>query len=616
MRTLLIKARFGIFLLATLFVVLSLPATAGEIILTNNSAGDSSVFVIENEPSMVINGFDLGPYALAYPTALDAVTISVNRAVPGVPLELVIYQDANGGSPVDATLVYRQSVTVNSAGANRIVLSRAAIISEPVIWVGFYMPVGFRFNADTSGTSILSYWVWTPTGSFDLNSLSNAQILGPGDGSEPVGIDMGGIARITAELRTPFFEETENAVRVGRQFVDDFDQDTTSLVVYEYCGELLYDPDDIDISGAARFTISCGVIQEFDAPTNVAQPSGEILDVQRAGHLFKLEAQIQAEQQVEGATNTLPVPVTHCMRIIPRDLERAIIAEARGIPERWFVLPSVRFGNIVCAEVTTASLLAYFLPRDDDSPQNVNLVLGWSKVAPHPLQCGLRTFVDIPLVNTGQSWFDTNSTDVKVIVEDIHVQTGRVLGALELKVPTSLLGPGDRRLIRIGPLIVDEYRHELHRLQVRVDYDEHVEETNEFDNIWFTEYVLANAGGSDRCYDRDWLTATPYPNTSLDYCFVGTPYRVKSDRIWIPYSPACDMDFRRGHVQIPENLEPPRAFKVQDCWVAISIDVVNQSAKVRFRKLDIGNCPRGARFESSFNSENVVLEIDLDNGSA
>lgn len=320
MRTLLIKARFGTFLLATLFVVLSLPAAAGEIILTNNSAGDSTVFVIENEPSMVINGFDLGPYALAYPTALDAVTISVNRAVPGVPLELVIYQDANGGSPVDATLVYRQSVTVNSAGANRILLSRAAIISEPVIWVGFYMPVGFRFNADTSGTSILSYWVWTPTGSFDLNSLSNAQILGPGDGSEPVGIDMGGIARITAELRTPFFEETENTVRVGRQFIDDFDQDTTSLKLYEYCGELLYDPDDIDISGAARFTISCGVIQEFDAPTNVAQPSGEILDVQRAGHLFKLEAQIQAEQQVEGATNILPVPVTHCMRIIPSTL--------------------------------------------------------------------------------------------------------------------------------------------------------------------------------------------------------------------------------------------------------------------------------------------------------
>lgn len=609
------RVRSHLLLFGALFILFSQPATAGEIILSNNSGPDSAWFGIENEPSLVINGFDLGPYALSFPTALDAVSISVNRTT-GAPLDLVIYQDANGGSPADATLVYRQQVTINQTGFVRILLDQAAIISEPVIWVGFYMPVGFRFNADQSDNSVLTYWAWTPGSVLDLENLSSAGTLGPGDGTEPVNINMGGIARITAEIRTPFFEEMENVVPVGRQLVDEGQTDTSLLQGYDYCGDLLYDPEDINISGEARFTIECSVLPEFQAPTNVAQPSGEILDVQRAGHLYKLEPYIQPEQHVQGATNTLPVPVTHCMRIQASDLETAIIAEARGIPERWFVLPSVRFGNIVCAEVTTGSNLAYFLPRTDDSPQNVNLVLGWSRVNPHPVQCGRFTFFQIPLVNTGQSWFDTPSSDVKVIVEDIHVQSGTVTGAIELKVPTSQLGPGDRNMLVMGPLIVDLYRHELHRLQVRVDFDEQVDETNEFDNVWFTEYVLANAGGSDRCYDRAWLTATPYPNTSLDYCFVGIPYRRGDDKVWIPYSPACELEFKRGHVGEPDVKKPPWWFKIRECSLAIRVEVVDQHATVLYRKMGSGSggtdCDE--EFDNYINKGEVVLVIDLNGG--
>ena len=616
MYRLLKRVRSHLLLFGAIFILFSQPATAGEIILSNNSGPDSAWFGIENEPSLVINGFDLGPYALSYPTALDAVSISVNQAT-GAPLDLVVYQDANGGSPADATLVYRQQVTINQTGFIRILLDQAAIITEPVIWVGFYMPVGFRFNADQSGISVLTYWAWTSGGRIDVSDLSSARTLGPGDGTEPVSINMEGVARITAELRAPFFEETASAVPVGRQFVDEDQTDTSVLARYPYCGDLLYDPDDINISGAATFTIECSVKQEFDAPTNVAQPSGEILDVQRAGHLFKLEPNIHQDEHVHGAINTLPVPVTHCIRIQPSDLETAIIAEARGIPERWFVLPSVRFGEIVCAEVTTGSYLAYFLPRTDDSPQNVNLVLGWSRVDPHPLQCGRFTFFRIPLVNTGQSWFDTPSSDVKLIVEDIHVLSGQVLSAIELKVPTSQLGPGNRNLIEMGPLVIDQYRLELHRLQVRVDFDEHVDETNEFDNVWFTEYVLANAGGSDRCYDRSWLTATPYPNTSLDYCFVGQPYKRSKDQIWIPISPACEIDFKSGHVDQPaEGREPQRMFKIRECFVAIRIHVVDQHALVRYRKMDAdsggGECT--GQFHSRIDSDNGVLIIDHDDG--
>ena len=613
----LMNARFGIFFLALLLVLISQPATAGDTIVSNNSGAGNNVFVIENEPSLVINGFDLAPLGLSFPTALDAVTIFVNRTVPGVALDLVIYQDANGGSPLDATLIYRQQVTINQSGANRILLNQAAIVTEPVIWVGFYLPVGFRFNADTSGSSVLTYWAWTQGASFDVNALSSAEVLGPGDGSEPVGINMEGIARITAELRTPFFEETENAVLVGKQFVDESDQDTSILETYPYCGDLLYDPEDINISGEGVFRVQCGVTREFDAPTNVAQPSGELLNVQRAGHLFKLVAHIPPELHVEGAIGTLPVPVTHCIRIQADDLEQAIIAEARDIPERWYVLPSVRFGDLVCVEITHASYLSYFLPRTDFSPQNVNLVLGWSRINPHPLECGLLTHFQIPVVNTGQSWFDTPSSDVKVIVEDIHVRTGTVTGAREFKIPTSQLGPGERSIIVIGPMIVDLYTHELHRLQVRLDFDEKVEETNEFDNIWFSEYVLQWAGGSERCYDRDWHTATPYPSTSLDYCFIGTPYSKNGDKIWIPYSPACDIEFRSGHVEARPGAGKPRQFKRGDCHIAISIKVEGQSAKILYRKIDVPDspCPSDSRVRNFIDRENAVLVIDIDNAS-
>ena len=477
----------------------SAPTMAGNILLSNNSGSDNAVFFIEGEASLVMNGFDVSPLGVQLPIALDAVSISVNTPVPGSSIDMVIYQDGNGGSPIDASIIHRQQVTLNSSGTNRILLTEAAIVTEPVVWVGFYLPTGFRFNADTSGSSVLTYWAWTPGGTFDLNNLSSAQVLGPGDGSAPVGIDMQGVARISAELRQAVNDEIVTSAPVGQQIVSQSNQDTSILEFYPFCGTLLYDPEDIIISSAFSFTTKCDVAEEYLAPTGIIQPGGEVLDLQRAGHLYKISAFIPEDQRVEGFPHKLPVPVTHCMRIIPGDLERAVIAETRGIPERWFVLPTVRFGDLVCAEVTNAGFLAYFLPRTESSPPNVNFVIGWSIVDPHPLQCGKATFIDVPLVNTGQDWFSTPSGFIKIIVEDIHVRTGIVTGAIEHQIETYRLGPGNRIIIEKGPLYVDTYVGELHRLQVRVDFDDLVLETNEFDNTWFTEYVLEFPEGKDKC---------------------------------------------------------------------------------------------------------------------
>jgi hypothetical protein len=492
-------------LIAVLIMTLifaSAPTQAGNIILSNNSGSGNAPFFIEGEQTLVMNGFDLSSQGVQLPMALDAVTISVNTPVPGSNIELVVYQDGNGGSPIDASIIHRQSVSLDSSGSNRIILSEAAVITQPVVWVGFYLPVDFRFNADTSGASVLTYWAWSTGSTFDLNSLASAEILGPGDGSAPVGIDMQGLARITAEMRAPINDEVVTNAPIGQQIVAQESQDTSIMEFYPFCGTLLYDPQDIIISSAFSFTTKCDVADEYNAPTGVVQTSGEVLSMQRAGHLYKIEAYIPEDQRVEGNSHKLPVPVTHCMRIIPGDLERAVIAETRDIPERWYILPTVRFGDLVCAEVTNASYLSYFLPRTESSPPNINLALGWAVVSPHPLQCGKNTTIDVPVVNTGQNWFSTPSGNIKIIVEDVHVRTGIVTAAIEHQIETSRLGPGMRVVINKGDFYVDTYVGELHRLQVRVDFDNLVLETNEFDNTWYTDYILEFPTGKNKCANK------------------------------------------------------------------------------------------------------------------
>ena len=104
------------------------------------------------------------------------------------------------------------------------------------------MPVGFEFHADTSGSSVLTYWAWTPGSSFDLSNLGSAAVLGPGDGTAPVNIAMEGIARITAELRAAEYEEMESSVPLGRQIRSSSQQDTSIMQPYSACQTLLYDP--------------------------------------------------------------------------------------------------------------------------------------------------------------------------------------------------------------------------------------------------------------------------------------------------------------------------------------------------------------------------------------
>ncbi|MCY4146697.1 MAG: hypothetical protein OXE95_10125 [Chloroflexi bacterium] len=487
------KVIAGGFVFAALLVLAIFPSAAGDIALSLNSGDENEVFWIEGEPSLVMNGFDLSAFADDLPVALDAVTLSVETPVPGGRVVVVVYEDATGGSPRDATLAYREVVSIGASGNVRIALSEPAFVNETVAWVGFYLPVGFRFYADTSGASSMTYWAWTPGGPFDLSSPARAVVLGPGDGSAPVNIQMDGIARIGIELREATSLELARLAPLGRQVADDAEVDISNFRDHHNCPGFLWEP------GSSSLNLTCRVGSPVDTPVVIQDAPEGFIDVQREGTLYKLIAENYS---------ALPEPVMHCIRVPEEHLETAVIGEARDIPERWYILPSVRYGDMVCADISAVNYVSYFLPRSPGAVQNVNLVIGWSRVAPHPAICGLPLRITASVVNTGREEFFTDNGNFQISVENIHLKSGFIHPAKDITVPAWRFKPGDRRSVLIEFLNENELVrdgstiHDLYRLQVRIDSADQVAETNESDNTWFTEYTFSPVHSTYQCFDR------------------------------------------------------------------------------------------------------------------
>ncbi len=364
----------------TCFFALALTTTqfaqAGNYTLTNNTGSASDVFFITGEATLVMNGFDLQPRGIPRPTSLDRVSIDVVTPIPNVPIEVVVYQDADGGDPVNSTLVGRQTVNINQAGIFSATFDPPLQITAPVVWVGFYLPPDFRFRADTSGTSVLTYWAWTPNSTFDLNNLSSAQVFGPGNGSAPVNLNMGGIARITAELITtatpPADSGTITPGTTGRpgsltsvsrdsqgrivQVVGDPNTSLAAMVPYSNtwgCGELYYDLQDIRVNFRSGVAVGCKT-----SPANYSPAAPEGYRIRNA-----LTYDVTVFGVVSPGTNRMTYPITHCLRVTGSDLNNAVMGIAYGIPHQWEVLPTIRFGDFICADLFYAGPVTYLIPN-------------------------------------------------------------------------------------------------------------------------------------------------------------------------------------------------------------------------------------------------------------
>ncbi|MDZ4764991.1 MAG: hypothetical protein SGI73_10600 [Chloroflexota bacterium] len=321
---------------------------AGDQVLSINSGNTSSSWFISGEASLVMNGFDLNGLGVTLPTVIDRVSISVETAVPNTPIDLVIYEDSNGGSPADARLVSRTQVTINQAGVFTATLPAPVSITQPALWIGFYLPVDFRFLADQSGSSVLTYWAWTPNARFDLNNLSSAAVLGAADGSAPVNINMGGRARITAELVTG---GTSTTVSTGQVNAGTITGDASALQPHFNCTNIFYDTADERITYQDIINVHCNQVLTYQAPPAPSgyTQRGVLYDI----YFFKSGGIV--------TWSRISYAVTHCIRPEPADLDRAVIGLAYGQPRQWRILPTVRFNDLVCAEVQHGGNLAYFL---------------------------------------------------------------------------------------------------------------------------------------------------------------------------------------------------------------------------------------------------------------
>ncbi len=327
-------------LIGFLLMVIALPASAGAQVLSANSGDGNAAWHVSGEASLVINGFDLNSLGIQRPAVIDKVSISVVTPVAGA--KVVVYGDNNGGSPIDAVLDGSEDVNITAAGTFTATLATPITVTQPVVWVGFYLPVGFAFNADTSGTSVLTYWAWNPGSTLDLNTLSAAPVLGPADGTAPVNINLNGIARITAEI-------TGAAGTTGTPIPGQGSVDLGVMQPYPNCQNVMYDTGDIYSSLLSAIAISCQIVPSWESPV---APAGYVM----RGSLYDLIA-FKEHGNVE---KDFPIGVTHCIRPDAADLATAVIGSAYGNPREWHILTTVTVNDVVCAEVHHGGNLAYF----------------------------------------------------------------------------------------------------------------------------------------------------------------------------------------------------------------------------------------------------------------
>ncbi|MBC8098971.1 MAG: hypothetical protein H7Y11_05975, partial [Armatimonadetes bacterium] len=99
-------------LVLMLALAISASVNAGNVTLTIGSGTTDTPWFISGESTLVINGFDLDSFSVTRPVQVDRINLSVIKATPGKLVEAVVYQDTNGGSPVDAKLVGRKTIDI------------------------------------------------------------------------------------------------------------------------------------------------------------------------------------------------------------------------------------------------------------------------------------------------------------------------------------------------------------------------------------------------------------------------------------------------------------------------------------------------------------------------
>ncbi|MCS6834678.1 MAG: hypothetical protein NZ750_01500 [Anaerolineae bacterium] len=488
------RRNFTLWFVGVLALISFQQPVQAQAIISNSQGTESKTWTIIGEPTLVMNGFDLSQVTAVFPVTISAVSIQIVRAVPGQPVSVVIYEDPNGGSPADARLIHKTDTTIDDVGNVTVPLAQAVDVNSPVVWVGFYLPIGTRFRSDQQGSSVLTYWAWNPGDFLDLVNLGAAQVFGPSDGSDPVKINLGGVARISFTAISaggrPLLPNGQ-PLTVGRQLpAPEGNVNIAPLRPYSTCGgELLYDQADIDALAAdSTFSLSCTV--QYGAYASGIIANQNLLDTQltgleRRGPMFHVIG--YGNFQIDPAQpQRLRVPVTHCLRVPVNDIQQAVLGVAYGVPMAWEILPSIRYNDLLCAELTHTGPISYFMPRTgQEDYRNLNLMFARDPSFSEELgRCRRRITIDFAFHNEG---FETSPSNL-VRVENVVVRTGDVTLRQDFSIQS--LPPATGVSFRATITLPETFVNEQNRLVFTIDPGNQVKELIESDNVKAFNYIL------------------------------------------------------------------------------------------------------------------------------
>jgi hypothetical protein len=311
---------------------------------------------------------------------------------------------------------------------------------------------------------------------------------------------MGGIARITAEVinvSSAGFSgtgETESGITIGRP-IDGGEANLSLMSLYPYCGDrLLYDPQDVQFTASLQFTVHCRPNMDVFQPgqiTNRDVLPSDIPSYDRRGQMYEVFANGQTDP---GNAELLLNPVTHCLRPEQGELETSVIAIAYGAPRAWEFLPSVRFGEWICAEVTHQGFISYFVPRTGTEP-TINADLYFVSFPTLQIQldvdslpgllCGYNYRAVLSVRNQG--FVPTPQTSVRILM--VSNRTGTVSRSVDYTIPPIQAGETANFSFPDYPA-PSTFINESHTLTFIVDPSDLVKELVETNNTYVIPDIM------------------------------------------------------------------------------------------------------------------------------
>ena len=116
-----------------------------------------------------------------------------------------------------------------------------------------------------------------------------------------------------------------------------------------------------------------------------------------------------------------------------------------------------------------------------------NIVIDAVVITPFPLNCNQTASINVTIRNAGTTATNSGGT---IFVQDVHVATGQPQQSTNGTYP--VLNPGQTFVSQMF-LTVSTFHSEQHRININVDANNQVAETNEGDNFWSSEYQLQKA---------------------------------------------------------------------------------------------------------------------------